>query len=124
MYAEVVSDEVHIANIVRLATVLTDSHPEALFSGRFRIGPAQKALNLLLELQWCCGWIPTPPHCPFDAVVIQLLDLPHPIAWTKLDTVTGYAELVAAARKVAGDVSLSEWELTEYNVVAPASRRA
>jgi hypothetical protein len=123
-YLGAVSDGAHVANIVRIADRLTALHSGTLASGRFRLGPAQKALNLLLKLQWCCGWIPTPPHCPFDAIIIKQLDLDGSVAWTKLDSIQEYGKLVAAARGKAGEMSLSAWELLAYNQAAPASRRA
>jgi hypothetical protein len=39
----------------------------------FRVGTAQKALNLYLKYLWCLGEIKTPPHCPFDRGIIQML---------------------------------------------------
>src|SRR5947209_17938392 len=64
-----VSEEEHLANINALAQSLSDGQPDALKDKRFRIGSAQKALNLYLKFLWCLDRIPTPPHCPFDAVV-------------------------------------------------------
>src|SRR5262249_11669496 len=45
-YAESISDEIHERNIVTLADALSKDHGAALRNGRFRIGSAQKALNL------------------------------------------------------------------------------
>lgn len=42
-------------------------------SNVFRIGSAQKALNLYRKYLWCLGYIPFPPHCPFDATIIDQL---------------------------------------------------
>ena len=72
-YSAPVSDEAHIERIVALAAALTRDNSPALREGRFRIGPAQKALNLFLKYQWCSGWIGVPPHCPFDARIIAML---------------------------------------------------
>ena len=48
-YETAVDDEKHIRNIVELSDSLTRGHKGALNSGRFRIGTAQKALNLYLN---------------------------------------------------------------------------
>src|SRR6185295_1528637 len=51
-YRNGLSETEHIANIDHLARTLSDEHADALNSGRFRIGSAQKALNLYLKLLW------------------------------------------------------------------------
>jgi formylmethanofuran dehydrogenase subunit E-like metal-binding protein len=47
-YVTTVSEEDHIRHIVNLAKTLTKSHSTYLDGSRFRIGRAQKALNLYL----------------------------------------------------------------------------
>ena len=123
-YATPVGSDVHVRRIGVLADRLSRGHPEALADGRFRIGPAQKALNLYLKYLWSAGWIPRPPHCPFDAVVISALPYRSRISWTALDSLDGYRTLVSVATAVAGTVPLAEWELLEYEKRSPASRRA
>jgi hypothetical protein len=123
-YRRPVGDAVHVRRIVALADRLTREHPRALVRGRFRIGPAQKALNLYLKYQWSAGWIPMPPHGPFDAVIMGALPYRHRVSWTQLDTPEGCRALVAVAKTVAGAVPLAEWELRAYRRRAPAGRRA
>ncbi len=65
-YREAVPEEGHIANIQVFSDYLSREHAGVLRDGRFRIGPAQKALNMYLKYLWCAGWIPEPPHCPRD----------------------------------------------------------
>ena len=122
-YASPVREKAHIARIVAIADNLSRQHGIALRGGRFRIGPAQKALNLFLKYQWCSGWISIPPHCPFDALIISCLPLGERINWTQLDTVTGYESLVKAARQKAGKASLAEWELELYDSLSVGFRR-
>src|SRR5258708_1147109 len=43
----------HIGNIKKLSRDLTGKFPDCLFKVRFRIGSAQKALNLYLKYLWC-----------------------------------------------------------------------
>ena len=122
-YSALVSDETHIERIVALASTLTRDHSPALQEGRFRLGPAQKALNLFLKYQWCSGWIAMPPHCAFDARIIRTLPSYGAVTWTRLDSVDLYRHLVAAARFRAADLPLAEWELREYGLVSEVAKR-
>jgi hypothetical protein len=110
-YCGDVTEEDHIRNIVSLSEALSKDHADTLVNGRFRIGVAQKALNLYLKYLWCLGKVSRPPHCPFDAIVIGTLAGCSDINWTKLDCLEGYQRLVKAAKERAGAASLAEWEL-------------
>ncbi|MDP1652521.1 MAG: hypothetical protein Q8L56_07340 [Rhodocyclaceae bacterium] len=112
------SDE-HIANIVGLADHISANCSSALMNGRFKIGAAQKALNLYLKYLWCFGRIPTPPHCPFDFVVLSRIPGCQNVRWTQLDHLPEYESIVQHAERVAGKVSLAEWELSLYNDAQP-----
>jgi hypothetical protein len=114
-YSTPKTDKDHETNISQLADMLSASHKSTLANGRFRIGSAQKALNLWLKYLWCVGELPTPPHCPFDSQIIRLLPPAVRCNWTALDSLEGYRALVAAARKLAGGRSLAHWELDVYN---------
>ncbi|MGO9125849.1 MAG: hypothetical protein ACLP6G_13295 [Terriglobales bacterium] len=114
-YRDVVSEEDHTRNIVALSEELSKHHADALAGKRFRVGTAQKALNLYLKYLWCIGKVPTPPHCPFDFGVIAKLPECRGISWTALDDPTQYRKLVTAARAKAGSMSLAVWELRTYN---------
>lgn len=121
VYRQPVSEEDHIRNIVALADELSTVNADVLVGGRFRIGTAQKALNLYLKYLWCLGKVPSPPHCPFDSRVIDKLPEYCGMSWTALDDPARYRELVAAAKARAGSMSLAVWELRAFND-APASR--
>jgi hypothetical protein len=82
-----------------------------LKNGRFRIGIAQKALNLYLKYLWCVGLIPMPPHCPFDSSIIGHLPECMNFNWTAIDSIDDYQKLVNSARKKADDKPIAEWEL-------------
>ena len=109
------SDDDHVAYICELAETVSKECGDVLLEGRFRIGIAQKALNLYLKYLWCLGRIPEPPHCPFDGVVISRLPLKSPAAWTRTDSVDDYCAWVRAAKKAAGSQSLARWELELWN---------
>jgi len=114
-YEEEMEEEMHIRNIVELSNSLTSDHKKVLNDGRFRIGAAQKAVNLYLKYLWCLGKIPPPPHCPFDFQIIAKLPNYQGPKWTKLDREEHYRDLVAAAKLRAQGVPLAVWELLTYN---------
>lgn len=107
----------HIQNIVDLSNELSKRHAGLLNNKRFRIGTAQKALNLYLKYLWCAGIVPEPPNCPFDANIIGKLNLPSDSCrnWTQLDTIDDYKNLLTAAKAKAGSTSLAVWELLQCN---------
>lgn len=114
-YTFMVEERAHIARIVELANHMSSRFSPTLRGGRFRIGVAQKALNLYLKYLWCYDRIPMPPHCPFDARIIDRLHLEKPIRWTVMDSVEEYELLVRAARAMAGEKPLAVWELEVWN---------
>jgi hypothetical protein len=113
-----VDDDTHVENICNLSRTLSDRHRDILEGKRFRIGSAQKALNLYLKYLWCQGEIQTPPHCPLDAGVIATLSAAHrKCLWTQLDDIVKYNSMIADAKinaKATG-ISLAEWELNLWN---------
>jgi hypothetical protein len=113
-YESTVEEQEHLSNIKRLSDDLTAQFSHCLRAGRFRIGIAQKALNLYLKYLWCLDLIPLPPHCPFDAIIIGCLPNCRDLNWTSLDTIEDYQRLVKAAREKADGETLSEWELKIY----------
>jgi hypothetical protein len=120
-YRAGVSESQHLANIENLANTLSCAHASILNGGRFRIGSAQKALNLYLKYMWCLGRIPAPPHCPFDLMVLSRLPGCSDVRWTQLDSLPEYERIVSHAKIAAGDSHLAEWELHLYNAAQPGS---
>jgi hypothetical protein len=116
-YSTLVAEELHLNNICLLADYVSKNHSPALKAGRFRIGTAQKALNLYLKYLWCVGAILEPPHCPFDFQIIKRLQGVDHIRWTKLDKIEQYEQLVIAAKKVANPLTVAQWELSAYNAI-------
>ncbi len=123
-YTSTVSSGQHKINVAKIATDLTEAFKDTdlLRGKRFRIGIAQKALNLYLKYLWCLDKITTPPHCPFDDGIIDELPLSEQqkkdLKWTALDSLDGYQTLVDAGLekiKVTKHASLSDWELETWN---------
>jgi len=122
-YISAVPDATHIANISALADLMSRNHGIVLRGGRFRIGPAQKALNLFLKYLWCGDTISVPLQCPFDARVLGQIPKVATILCTRLDSISVYETIVAAAREQVGAVSLAEWELALYDRVFTSARQ-
>lgn len=116
-YGVPVTSEQNCTHIRELAVVLTSEFCNILKGGRFRIGIAQKALNLYLKYLWCLGWLPIPPpNCPLDRRIIDKLNLKdrNGLDWTKLDEMENYKKLIQKCRQIAGNISLAEWELKAW----------
>lgn len=113
-YASSVTEDRHVQKIRRIADELSAEHQHCLRAGRFRVGIAQKALNLYLKYLWCQGRIPTPPHCPFDRRMIDRIPGADTQNWTELDNIDDYLQLVAAAKRASAGRTLSEWELETW----------
>ncbi|MEI8063622.1 MAG: hypothetical protein WCH84_06125 [Verrucomicrobiota bacterium] len=112
----------HFQIIINLAEKLTEKfkQTQTLRDDRFRIGIAQKSLNLYLKYLWCLGIIrQPPPHCPLDGIIISKLDLIRgeigKYKWTKLDDIETYRTLINKCKCKAGTTSIAEWELREWN---------
>lgn len=115
IYKSRVDEKHHINNIKIFSRDVTNKYPEILKNDRFRIGIAQKLLNLYLKYLWVLGWIFEPPHCPFDDKIISKLGLK--IKWTKMDSIEDYKRLVGRVREIANDngLSIAEWELKMWS---------
>lgn len=112
-YAHRVSEDEHIQNIQAFADQLSREFPQVLANERIRTGVAQKAVNLYLKFLWCLGLIPEPPHCPIDRIV--LTEVGDSSNWTEFDGVDSYREKINRIKALAGEKSLSEWELNLWN---------
>lgn len=115
-YTTQVDDQTHIANIEKPANDLFWAHRAILNGRRLRIGAAQKALNPYLTYLRCMGQVVTPPHCPFESVIIGRLPGYKIVKWTKLDCIETYKNLVFSARMEAEKIGrcIAEWELKVY----------
>ena len=115
----------HVAIIEALSATLSERHQEILLDGKFRIGTAQKALNLYLKYAWARKIIPEPPHCPLDSnVLANIKKCPRSAqcqicrkkTWTKICTTHQYLHFVERAREAASarGLSLACWELDVF----------
>jgi hypothetical protein len=108
-----VSEERHCQNIEQLADSITKQFACILRDGRFKIGTAQKALNLHLKFRWCLEKqnLP-PPHCPLDSRILKKAGVYMP--WTTLDSIETYKDWIEKVKAVARPKSLPEWELDNW----------
>lgn len=116
-YKNKVSDDEHIENIEKIKEY-SKKHGSILEGRALRIGVCQKLINLYLKYLWCQNLISTPPHCPFDGIVINGLAYSGtPPSWTTMDDVSKYRELVEKARVLADEkgLGIAEWELLFFN---------
>lgn len=120
-YLAAVSEEAHVANIAALADELSAEFGVLFSEGRFRVGLAQKALNLYLKYLWCLGWCEMPPHCPVDAIVLAQVDPHQDARWTQIDSLDVYRAVIEAAKQAARGLPLSVWELNLYNRAVSAA---
>jgi hypothetical protein len=113
-YRSITSSQAHFENIETLANNLSQKHGTYLKDGNFRIGVAQKALNIYLKLIWCYGWIPEPPHCPVDSIVLAEIG-DTKTKWTKMTELRAYQNAIESIRfhihQYVDGKSLPQWEL-------------
>ncbi len=116
-YKETVGEEKHKDNIVELSEAITQEFSGCLIKGCFRIGTSQKALNVYLKHLWSVGKIQEPPHFPIDRLILTKISNCRNIAWTQIDSMCVYSDIIEKARIEAKDRTLSVWELEEFNIL-------
>jgi hypothetical protein len=114
-YKNIIDDNTHIQNIVNF-TEWSKNFASILNDGYLKIGVSQKLINLYLKYLWSLNKIQTPPHCPFDRIIITKLGYASPPSWTKLDNIELYKEFVQKAKQKAEiqKSSIAEWELKVF----------
>jgi hypothetical protein len=87
----------------------------------FKIGHSQKLLNLMLKYYWCLEWLKyIPPHCPIDRQILiaAKVKINGKIpAWTKLNSIVEYRDMIEQIKDNEDIQCLSEWELKEYQAI-------
>jgi hypothetical protein len=102
----------HLAFIQKVADDISIEHGDKLHNCRFRIGIAQKLINLHLKYLWVSEFIKEPCHCPIDGVIRDRAGLSY--NWISNDSIEDYKKAIAKLKEKAGDVSLSVWELYNF----------
>jgi len=118
-YKNLVSESEHCEHIQTIAKqVPLLDHDKVLQESKYRIGVAQKLLNLQLKYLWCAGVIKhEPPHCPVDRIVISKTRLKNKENWTEIDSIKRYDRVMHEIKQEASVSGLtpSQWELTHFS---------
>lgn len=112
-YSQPVTDADHCDTISQIAQSLSRRFELILIGGRLRFGTSQKALNLYLKFMWRLGYLPKPPHCPIDGVVLRAAGLSG--SWTKSDCAGEYLDWVNALRELVQQSTVADWEYLQWN---------
>ena len=117
VYKDPVNENRHLQSILSLSDFGTQSGHLLLTSEGYRIGIAQKLLNLQLKYLWCLSLIPEPPHCPIDRIILGKTALKDAMNWTEISTIEDYQRAIDAVRTLADSrgLSIAEWELQVYD---------
>lgn len=107
-----VTEEQHIEFIQKAADDISKALGNKLHNGRFRIGVAQKLINLHLKYLWATGHLEEPPHCPIDGIIRNKAKISYD--WTTNDSIEAYKQAVEDLKQAAGARTLSVWELEEF----------
>lgn len=105
-----ISEDEHIAQIEQLSARLTQQFGTILHEQTFRLGVAQKLLNLQLKYLWATGFLMRePPHCPIDHALREYARLDY--HWVSNHSTHDYQRAIAALKRQAHPLSLAMWEL-------------
>lgn len=115
-YRNRIGERDHEQNILNLSHSLSAEFSEILRGGQFRIGTAQKLLNLYLKFLWCFAEVAEPPHCPLDRVVQENAKVRPVVNWTQINSVEEYHDAIHSLREAVcrlgfSGMALAEWEI-------------
>jgi len=103
----------YLADIITFAERKNGFGKKVLRNNCYKLGSAQKLLNLSLKYYWCCHKISKPPHCPVDYIVLSKLNI-NDTRWTKLKEMDEYKAAIEKIKKAIGNDDLSQWELLNW----------
>ncbi|MNN10769.1 hypothetical protein D3C81_1237020 [compost metagenome] len=107
-----ITEEQHVKFIEQTALDVSKELQKSLHNGRFRIGVAQKLINLHLKYLWATGYITEPPHCPIDGIIRDKAQISYD--WTTDDSIEAYERAIGDLKAVADTRTLAVWELEEF----------
>jgi hypothetical protein len=109
-----VSEQTHCNFIEEVSHSVSSTATAFLYNRRFRIGIAQKLVNLYLKYLWCAGLILEPPHCPIDGIIRERAGLTY--NWVKSDNIEEYKLAISEIRNLSNrdNLSIAEWELRNF----------
>jgi hypothetical protein len=107
------SEKEHLNNILLLKNYAEESFANILDNKIYKVGTAQKLLNLTLKYWWCCDWILIPPHCPIDRIVLNLAGIKTK-KWTDIINIEQYQQIISQMKNNLKCDDLAKWELENY----------
>ena len=109
-----ISEEEHVDFIADVTTNLSNRLTRYLHHGRFRVGVAQKPVNVHLKYLWAAGLCPEPPHCPIDGIIRDIAGIG--CTWTQSDSIDEYKTAISALKAIAATKgqTLAQWELDTF----------
>ncbi|MCK5385071.1 MAG: hypothetical protein KAJ29_05790 [Alphaproteobacteria bacterium] len=118
-YETMLSEKQHVQYISDTATNLTNKIGQYLRNDEFRIGIAQKLINLHLKYLWCSNVISEPPHCPIDGIIRDKVKVEYPefnYDWISSNSIDEYRLAAAILRQQAESKkqTVAQWELREF----------
>ncbi len=113
-----VSGSVHCQNIKELKKKAESyTKDKILLNGEYKIGTAQKLLNLQLKYLWCAGMSKEPPHCPIDSRILNHVGWDGD-SWTTWESIFVYKWAINTITEKAhseGWKHIADWELRTFN---------
>lgn len=108
------SQEEHVVFIAEVASGLSTKLSQYMHNGKFRIGIAQKLVNVHLKYLWTAGFCPEPPHCPIDGIIRDFAGIGY--NWTRSDSIEEYSQAIESLRNIASTkgLTLAQWELESF----------
>jgi hypothetical protein len=94
-----ISEADHVTFIAKVAADLSNKLARYFHNGRFRIGVAQKLVNVHLKYLWTAGFCPEPPHCPIDGIIRDMAGIEY--VWTRSDSIEEYKAAISDLKKIA-----------------------
>ena len=109
-----VTDLEHVSFIAEVAEGVTNELTVYLHKGRFRVGVAQKLVNVHLKYLWTAGFCPEPPHCPIDGIIRDAAGISY--LWTRSDSIEDYQKAIQELKLISGakSLTLAQWELQTF----------
>ncbi|MEP7377401.1 MAG: hypothetical protein ABI675_28620 [Chitinophagaceae bacterium] len=110
------NDRDHCKMIEKFSSNVSCRFSTIIHKKKFRIGNAQKFLNLYWKVAWLSKTTSLKPiHCPFDSIIMKKLPKNVRVSWTQFDTIEEYKALVKAAKETGGKHrTIADWEMKIY----------
>jgi hypothetical protein len=111
------SSEGHIKILEEIKESIDGKFQKILDKGSINLGVVQKLVNLHLKYRWCLGWVKTPPHSPFDRVILTKLKFKDTPSWVRMNDMKEYRDWIKRAAdeaKAGGYENIAGWELGEF----------